>query len=210
MIRFTTDMDLAQEFSDHWNKKLRSLRTTGFIASILMIVLGILCVMYPMQAVTVVEILVCILLMVIGVFEIVDYCREPVWFRSTGIIISGILNIMVSIALIVSPRNIAISTFAVLFGWMLLMSGIEMIAFGNRLAFFSVANHGWLTVCGFFNIIAALFFVFTPFASTLALNFILASYLFVGGITLLIEAFSMRDLKIKTGTDRHNDNVIDV
>lgn len=210
MIRFTSDMDLAQEFIDRWNQKLRSARTASFITSVIMIILGILCTIYPMQAITVIEVLVCILLMVLGIYEIVDYCREPVWFRNPGIMVSGILNIMMSIILIGSPRDITISTFSFLFGWMLMMAGIEMISLGNKLAFFSVSNYGWLTASGIFNIIAALLFIFVPMASALALNFILAAYLFVGGITLLIEAFSMKDLKIKEDGGTHDDNIIDI
>lgn len=197
MIRFTPDMDLQSEFVNHWNSKLKSVRTASIIISILMIILGILCAVYPMQAITVVEVLVCILLMVLGIGEIINYCREPVWFRNPGIIVSGILNIMMSFMLIGSPRDITISTFAFLFGWMLMMAGIEMTAFGNKLRFFAVDGCGWMVTGGIINIIASLLFIFVPMASTLALNFILAAYLFVGGITLLVEAFSLKDLKIK-------------
>ena len=99
---------------------------------------------------------------------------------------------------------------ALLYGTGEVMAGIEMISLGNKLAFFSVSNYGWLTASGIFNIIAALLFIFVPMASALALNFILAAYLFVGGITLLIEAFSMKDLKIKEDGGTHDDNIIDI
>ena len=205
MIRFNSDMDLANEFIGRWNKRLRSVRTASFIISILMIILGILCFIFPMETMSVIEVIACLLLISFGIYQMVDYFNEPVWFRFPGNLAGGILNIIMGILLLISPKEVTISTFAFLFGWILMMAGIEKMSFGNKLSFFAVSDYGWLTFSGVFNIIAALLFIFLPLASTLALNFIIAAYLLVGGITLLIEAFSMKDLKAKT-----DDNIIDI
>ena len=205
MIRFNSDMNLADEFVNHWNQKVKSVRTASFVISILMILLGILCFIFPMETMTVIEVLACIILIVLGVYQIIDYARSPLWFRSAGNLVSGILNIILGIMLLFSPRGVTTSTFAFLFGWILLLMGIEKISFGNKLNFFAVTGYGWLTESGIFNIIAALLFIFLPLASMLAMNFILAAYLLVGGITLLVEAFSIKTLNVKK-----DDHIIDM
>ena len=201
MIPFNPDMNFASEFTTRWNQKLKSIRTASFIVSILMILFGILCAIFPMQTVNVLEILACVLLMAFGIYQIINYNSEPVWFRYPGSLISGILNILISIMLLASPSGVAISTFAFMFGWILMMAGIEKISYSSKLRFFQVTDCGWVTASGVFDIIASLLFIFLPLASTLALNFILAAYLIVGGITLLVEAFQMKDMKVTPPDD---------
>ena len=205
MIRFTPDMDLAGEFISRWNKKLRSIRIYSYVISILMILFSVLCFIFPMQTVTVIEGIVCILLIALGIYQMMDYFHEPVWFRYAGGLVSGIFNVILGILLLASPKDVTISTFAFLFGWAMMLTGIEKISFGSKLNFFAVTNCGWVTVSGILNIVASLLFIFIPLASTIALNYILAVYLLVGGVTLLIEAAQMKDFKVQSDQD-----VIDV
>ena len=60
--------------------------------------------------------------------------------------------------------------------------------------FFSVPNCGWVIASGVFSIIAAVFFIVAPFASTIVLSCFIAVYLLVGGLTLLVESLSMKDM----------------
>jgi uncharacterized membrane protein HdeD (DUF308 family) len=205
MMRFNSNMNFADEFAKRWNKKLKSVRTVSLVISILMVALGIICFIFPMKTVTALEVIACILVILFGIYEIIDYCKEPVWFRYPGKLIGGILNILICLMLVSSPKDVTISTFAFLFGWILMIAGIEKISFGSKLNYFSISDYGWVNFSGIFNVIAALFFIFFPLVSTIALNMVLAIYLLVGGISLFIEAISMKDLKLD-----NDDNIIDV
>ncbi len=162
-----------------------------------MIIFSFFCFARPMQTVTVLEVIVCVLLIAFGVYQIVDYANEPVWFRYAGGLVNGIFNIILGFLLLASPKEVGISTFAFLFGWGLMLTGIEKISMGNKLQFFEVENYGWLVASGVVNIVASLLFILVPLASTIALNFVLAIYLMVGGVTLLVEAVRMKELKVK-------------
>jgi uncharacterized membrane protein HdeD (DUF308 family) len=112
------------------------------------------------------------------------------------IISSVILLILQQMKVNILKITILAGTFALLFGWILMIAGIEKISFGSKLNYFSISDYGWVNFSGIFNVIAALFFIFFPLVSTIALNMVLAIYLLVGGIYLFIEAISMTDPKL--------------
>jgi len=57
-------------------------------------------------------------------------------------------------------------------------------------------NYGWVIASGVISIVTSVFFLCLPLASAIALNYILAVYLIVGGIAVFIESVSMKDFRI--------------
>lgn len=191
------NIDLAGLFVENWNKRLKSFRVSGMVVAALMIVLGIVLCIFPSQSVRVIEIFAALMIMALGVYQFIDYFNLPVILQRGGVLINAILNVILGILLITSPASVTISAFAFMFGFLLMIFGIDLLAASGKLAYFNVANYGWVIVTGIISIIASVFFIFLPLASTIALNYILAVYLLVGGVTVFIEALSMKDLKIK-------------
>ncbi|WP_302319030.1 DUF308 domain-containing protein, partial [Holdemanella biformis] len=74
----------------------------------------------------------------------------------------------------------------------LLVNGIQKITWGSRLSFFRVINTNYLSLTGWVNLLLGIIFMVMPFQSALVINYILAAYLIVAGISLLIEVVSMK------------------
>lgn len=197
MLRPNENFDYAEEFSQNWNKKLKSVRITSFVISAVMLICGILCMVFPVKSIFVIETIAAILIIVLGIYHIFDYFCAPAFLRDPGSLISSILNIIIGILLLCAPREMTVSTFAFLFGILLMVFGINKIALTNKLRFFGIEHYDWVLVSGIFNIIAAIAFIILPMVSTLVLHYIIAAYLLVGAVALLIEAIAMRDLKAK-------------
>ena len=88
--------------------------------------------------------------------------------------------------------TITVSTLTFLFAFVLLVNGIQKITWGSRLSFFRVINTNYLSLTGWVNLLLGIIFMVMPFQSALVINYILAAYLIVAGISLLIEVVSMK------------------
>ena len=90
------------------------------------------------------------------------------------------------------PVTITVSTLSFLFAFVLLVNGIQKITWGSRLSFFRVINTNYLSLTGWINLLLGIIFMVMPFQSALVINYILAAYLIVAGISLLVEVSSMK------------------
>ena len=197
MWKPSENFDYAHEFSENWNTKLKSIRITCFVISALMLICGILFMVFPVKSVFVVETIAAVLIIALGVYQICDYFCVPAFLRDPGSLISSILNIVIVILLLCGPMEATVSTFAFLFGFLLMVFGINKIAFANKLSCFGAERYGWVIASGVLNILAAVTFMILPMVSTLVLNYIVAAYLLVGAVALFIDAITMREYKMK-------------
>lgn len=197
MWKPSENFDYAHEFSENWNTKLKSIRITCFVISALMLICGILFMVFPVKSVFVVETIAAVLIIALGVYQICDYFCVPAFLRDPGSLISSILNIVIGILLLCGPMEATVSTFAFLFGFLLMVFGINKIAFANKLNCFGAERYGWVIASGVLNILAAVTFMILPMVSTLVLNYIVAAYLLVGAVALFIDAITMREYKMK-------------
>ena len=189
--------NIADLFVENWNKKLKSLRRAGIAVAALMVILGIVLCIFPSQSIRVIEIFAACIILVLGIYQFIDYFNLPVMLQRGGLLMGAVMNVFLGILLMASPAYVTLSAFAFIFGFLLMVFGIDLLAVSGKLAYFRVTNYGWVIASGVISIIASLFFLCLPLASTIALNYILAVYLIVGGVTVLIEMLSMKDLKIE-------------
>lgn len=187
--------DIITQIRERWNKSVRSFRIWGFIAAVLMIVVGIVCVIYPVQTTYALEIIASIALLCLGVWQIVRYFQFPVFLRTGAGLVSGILNVILGIMLLTSPAESVLLTFGFLFGFDLLLLGIEQISKAGRLHAYGVTETGWLTADGVLNLIFGVFLLISPATSVIAVSVMIAVYLIIGGVTLFIECLNLRNLK---------------
>lgn len=196
MLRFNDDFDFRSEFVGKWNKKIHSLRVAGIIVAILMIICAILCMIYPVKSVTIIGTIATGLILILGIYQIIDYIAAPPLFRGPGGLVSAICNLLIGLLLICSPIEMTINTFAFIFGFILIVYGLNKLSFAHQLSFFGIESYGWVIFTGIINVLAALAFIIAPLMSTVVLNYIVAAYLLVGGIALLVEVIAMHDLKL--------------
>lgn len=61
--------------------------------------------------------------------------------------------------------------------------------------YYRIMKTGMITFSGVVSIVLAVVFLLLPLLSMMMLNYILALYLIIGGITLLVEALSMKEIR---------------
>lgn len=192
---YNLDPELKRQFAQEWNNRLHSVRVAGFIISILMIAVGVLCMIFPMQSLYAAAIIMTVFILAFGIFEIVEYASLPIYFRMGGLLASGIMNIIVGFMLLTLPAEGMVMVFAFLLAFDLLMMGIEELSFSSLLRFVAAESYGWVIANGVLNLIFGFMLLFIPLQSSVALWFVIAIYLVAGGITLLIECIKSKDLE---------------
>lgn len=195
MRQYNNGDDLLSEIRSQWNKNLRSTRVWGFVAAILMIIIGILCIVFPVETTYFIEVMASIALLCFGIWEVVRYVQRPPFLKMGTSLASGILNIILAILLLTSPAEDMLLYFGFLFGLDLMMLGFEQVTATSRLHAIGVSETGWLTADGVLNIIFGFILLFIPMASVATVSAVLAVYLLFGGISLLIIAINAKDLK---------------
>lgn len=188
--------DPVEELRQTWNKRLKSLRITALVLSIVMIIVGILCFVYPLQAAYALEVFVTILLIAFGIIEIVEFFSMPTIVRTGGLLVSGLLNILLAWLLLSAQSMYMLAIFGFLFAFMLLLVGVEQLVLRSRLTYLGVTEGtGWLMANGIICLVAGVIFLFSPVASSAAMSILVGCYLLVGGVTMLIEFVKTKELK---------------
>lgn len=191
---FDSDYDYVDEFTTQWNERFKKAKRIGIVVSIVLILIGILCFSFPEKVFSAIQILAAIGLIIWGALEIYSYITTTFFFRDSMWLASGILNVILGCVLCTMPVTITVSTLTFLFAFVLLVNGIQKITWGSRLSFFRVIDTNYLRFTGWINLILGVVFMVMPFQSALIINYVIAAYVIVAGISLLIEVFSMKKI----------------
>ena len=193
---FDSEFDYVQELIDTWNKKRKKVRTAYFIIAAVLFLAGILTAVFPVRVFAVIQYLAAAAVIVIGIYHFVAYTSMTYYFKDGMLIMSGILNILIGIMLLIMPVTLTVQVITFMLAFLLIFTGAQKISFASRLKYFQIPNTGSLTFSGILNIILAVIFLLLPFVSALALNYILAAYLVITGAALFVEALGMHKLSI--------------
>lgn len=189
------NFDFIEEFRNDWNKKVKKVRLICFLLSILMIVIGIFCLFFPIKTFNTMKIIVSIIFISFGIYSIMTYCLTTLYFKDPIIIMTGITHILFGVLLLQIPSEITAMSLTIMLSIMLLFYGAQKIAFSRRLRFFGLIDTNTYTISGTMSIILSIIFMILPLTSSLVIQYIIAAYLIVDGITLFIEAINMKELK---------------
>lgn len=187
---FDSDYNYIDEFTTQWNERYKKVKRT----SIVLILIGILCFAFPEKVFTTIQMIAAIGLIIWGAYEIYSYITTTFFFKDAMWLVSGILNILLGCLLYTMPVTITVSTLTFLFAFVLLVNGIQKMTWGSKLSFFRVINTNYLSFTGLVNLLLGIIFMVMPFQSALVVNYVIAAYLIVAGISLLIEAISMKKI----------------
>lgn len=193
---FDSEFDYVQELIDTWNKKRKKVRTAYFIIAAVLFLAGILTAVFPVRVFAVIQYLAAAAVIVIGIYHFVAYTSMTYYFKDGMLIMSGILNILIGIMLLIMPITLTVQVVTFMLAFLLIFTGAQKISFASRLKYFQIPNTGSLTFSGILNIILAVIFLLLPFVSALALNYILAAYLVITGAALFVEALGMHKLSM--------------
>jgi uncharacterized membrane protein HdeD (DUF308 family) len=101
----------------------------------------------------------------------------------------GVLLIIAGILAIVMPGVAALAT-ALIFGWLLLFSGIFEIAYAVHTR--AHAGFGWKLASGILTLVLGVAIVFLPVAGIASLALLVGAFLFAGGIARVVLSFRLR------------------
>lgn len=189
---FNQDFNYVDEFTNKWNEKFKKIRNGGIILSLTLIGVGILCIAFPKQVFTTIQVLAALGLVLWGVGSIYTYFSTTYFFRDSLWLASGILNILLGFTLCTMPITFTVSTLTIVLAILLLVNGISKISFSSKLRFFQIIDTSFMNITGWLNIILGIIFVVMPLQSALIINYLVAAYLIFAGICLFIEVVSMK------------------
>ena len=67
--------NLSDQIADCWNKGVSSFRKKGLVISVIMMVLGVLCFIFPFKSAYAMEVIASVAILAIGMTEIVEYAK---------------------------------------------------------------------------------------------------------------------------------------
>ena len=193
---FDSDFDYVQELIDTWNSRRKKMRAAYIIIAAVLLIAGVLTAVFPVGIFTVIQYFAAVAVIAVGIYHFVAFASMTYYFRDYMLLLSGILNVMIGIMLFVMPVALTVQVITFLLAFLLIFSGAEKLTLASRLRYFRIPHTGSATFSGLLNIILAVVFLLLPFVSALALNYILAAYLVITGITLLIEAAGMHKISL--------------
>ena len=191
---FYRDFDFEEEFKLNWNRKVKRMRWICLLLGLVMIAIGAACIFYPIQTFDVMKTIVSVIIIGFGIYSIINYCLTSSYFKEPISIITGIINILFGILLLKTPSAITAVSLTFMFAIILMFCGAEKIAFSRRFSFFGMINTGAYTFSGIITILLSIIFLILPWTSAIIINYVLAAYLIIDGITLLIDAINMKKI----------------
>lgn len=95
-----SDFNFIEEFKKNWNKKVKKLRCACYALSIFMIIVGIVCIFFPIQTFQIMKMIVSIVFIGFGAYLIVTYCLSTLFFKDPIIVMIGITHILFGMLLL--------------------------------------------------------------------------------------------------------------
>lgn len=197
MLFYNNNVDYRQEIRDFWNTNVKKYRTASICSGIIMLILGIVGIIWPIQSAAAVAYIMAIALVAFGIVKIVGYTKTPAYLRLGLGVVDGILDILLGVMMMFSGTDAMLYTLSFFFAFELIATGIEHLAFGNRIQFFGFAPAGNFTISGIIDLIVGTLLLFMPGASLLTMGVIAIFFLITKGILLIIDGVRAKELKLK-------------
>jgi uncharacterized membrane protein HdeD (DUF308 family) len=101
----------------------------------------------------------------------------------------GILLILAGILAVIMPGVAALAT-ALVFGWLMVFSGVFEIAYAFQTR--AQGGFGWKLASGILTLLLGIAIVFVPLAGVASIALLVGAFLFAGGIARTVLSFRMR------------------
>jgi len=179
---------------------LKKLKTLGIIASIIMIILGIVTVINPGKGNVIGVWLMVIGVLIYGIMEIVIYCKLPKEIRNGASLAMGIIWVVLCVFLIIGAiaaptmdKIAALGAFdyfiAVMIAFSMFFSAIsEFCSCKNAEAL--GRSKGGMIASGILGILCGIIILTYPIGSVITLIWFYGLFLLIGGISLFCRCMS--------------------
>ena len=128
---FDSEFDYVQELIDTWNKKRKKIRTAYFITAAVLVLAGILTAVFPIRVFAVIQYLAAAAVIVIGIYHFAAYTSMTYYFKDGMLIMSGILNILIGIMLLIMPITLTVQVITFMLAFLLIFTGAQKISFAS-------------------------------------------------------------------------------
>lgn len=188
------DFDYIKEFKKDWNKKVKKMKILCMILSIFMIIVGIICLFFPMNVFSITKAIVSLTFIGIGLYFIIHYFLTSSYFKEPSIILLGLIHILFGILLFKMPKEITAMSLTMMLSIVLLFYGVEKISLSRKLRYIGLFHSYTYSFNGMMTITLGILFMILPMTSVFIIDYIIASYFFVSGISLFIETIHMKTI----------------
>lgn len=188
------DFDYIKEFKKDWNKKVKKMKILCMIFSIFMIIVGIICLFFPMNVFSITKAIVSLTFIGIGLYFIIHYFLTSSYFKEPSIILLGLIHILFGILLFKMPKEMTAMSLTMMLSIVLLFYGVEKISLSRKLRYIGLFHSYTYSFNGMMTITLGILFMILPMTSVFIIDYIIASYFLVSGISLFIETIHMKTI----------------
>jgi len=171
------------------NKLTNGSKVAGIIVSIVLVIFGILLFIAPLRALIAYEYFAAVAMIIVGILGIFNFIKAPKSDRKAFTLVNAIITLVLGLILIFQGKLAVADTFAFLFGFAFMFSGMsKLFAIG------SLKEAGqpvtWVVIGGILDIVTSIFFFTAPFISQWLFGIIIAIYMTIGGVSMFIDVCS--------------------
>ena len=188
------DFDYIKEFKKDWNKKVKKMKILCMILSIFMIIVGIICLFFPMNVFSITKAIVSLTFIGSGLYFIIHYFLTSSYFKEPSIILLGLIHILFGILLFKMPKEMTAMSLTMMLSIVLLFYGVEKISLSRKLRYIGLFHSYTYSFNGMMTITLGILFMILPMTSVFIIDYIIASYFLVSGISLFIETIHMKTI----------------
>lgn len=192
---YDSNHDYVNDYIERWNKTAGRAKAGMIVLGIILALAGVAAIAAPIGTYLFIQTAIAVVLIVHGIGQVAAYIQTPEFFRNGAQLATGILNAVLGALLLALPASVMAGAVVYLLSFLLIMTGIERISFSRQMRFYQIPTSSMSTATGILNIILGIAFIFMPLATSLALSYLIAAYLVVGGITLVVEGVSIKKIE---------------
>lgn len=192
MQNYSAHFDYAGDFVDRWNRTLRKTRLWMVALAAAMVLVGVASIFAPASMYALIQGIVATVLLIRGGSQVISYAGASELAQNSPLLVTGLLNALLGVMLLVLPGTVTAGAIAFLLAFMLILTGAERISFARRMRYFEISGMRGAMAMGIVNVALGVLFVFSPLFTSMVFAYAVAAYLIVGGISLLVEALTMR------------------
>ena len=163
-------------------------RVLWILAGVLLIIAGVICLVNPGAAWTILSLYLGISMLISGVIDIVVFARGSRYMVGSGwFLLDGILTVLLSLFLLFH-QAFTMLTLPFIFGMWLLCSGVSKFVNSFELKRLGVPGWGWFTALGILLAVVGFFSFWDPVSQLFALSFLVGILLIFQGVSSILRA----------------------
>ena len=100
---FDSDYDYVQELKEAWERGKKKIRNAYLILAAILLAAGILLAVFPTGIFALIQYIAAIAVIMVGIYHFISYASMTYYFRDPMLLVSGILNVLLGVLLLLMP-----------------------------------------------------------------------------------------------------------